>query len=62
MGCRKSKPQPVSRKWGQEGAPAMQGGGVGVEEGARVVVEEGDWTCSLEAGRGGEDSKVLKWR
>ena len=64
MGFRKSKPQPVSREWGQVGAPARQGGGVGVgvEEGARVVMEEGDWTCSLEAGGGGEESRVLMWR
>ena len=53
MGCRKSKPQPVSREWGQEGAPARQGGGVWIDEGARVV---------MEAGGGGEESRVLKWR
>ena len=49
MGCRRNKPQPSARGWGQEDVPAReggavrQGGGVGVEEEKdKVVGEEGD--------------------
>ena len=50
MGCRKSKPQPVSREWGQEGAPARQGGGVGVEEEVDQVLAGGGGRPALQPG------------
>ena len=62
MGCRNCKPHPVSREWGRKGHQPGGGVGVGVEEGARVVLEKGDWTCRPEAGGGGEESRVLMWR
>ena len=65
MGCRRNKPQPSARGWGQEeipareGGAARQGGGVGVEEEVdQVLGEEGDLPCSLGTGGEAGESRV----
>ena len=57
MGCRKNRPQPSAREWGQGGVEGQEGG---VEvEGGRVVEVERDWMCSLDlGGEGGEGEEI----